>query len=111
IPVAAVGGVLDEVPGLDPLGELLGCEEVIVDPLLLAVARAPRRRRCRELELGNEAAEGADHGSLADAGGTGDDEYGRHDGRFLLLVRRRGRPLSGGAAGRRARSAAAPRDR
>ena len=60
VPVAAVGRVLDEVPASTAAVELVGFEEVVVDAVLLAGPGAPRRRRGRQLELGNELAEGAD---------------------------------------------------
>ena len=50
--VAAVGGELEEVVLVDRAVELLGREEVVVAPVLLALARLPGRRRDRELEVG-----------------------------------------------------------
>ncbi len=109
VPVAAVGGVLEEAAGGDPAVELVAVEEVVVDALGLARPGRPRRRRRRQLELGDDFAEGADQRPLADPGGPGDYEDSRHDGRFLL--QRRSPRLSAGAVGRRARSAAGPTGR
>ena len=53
VAVAAVGGELEEVLLLDPLLELLRGEEVVVAAVYLSLARRPRRRRDRELEVGH----------------------------------------------------------
>jgi hypothetical protein len=48
--------VLDEVPGLDALLELVVVQKVVVDAVVLARPRAACRGRHREIELGDPLA-------------------------------------------------------
>ena len=66
VAVAAVGGELEEVLGVDPLIELGAVEEVVVAAVLLALAGVPRGCRDRHLELRDAPQQLADQRPLPD---------------------------------------------
>ena len=81
VAIAAVGGVLEEVVRVRPAVELGAVEEVVVARRLSSPSRGlARRRRDRELELGDALAQLADQRPLADPGRASDDEDLRHAG-------------------------------
>jgi hypothetical protein len=78
VAIAGVGGVLEELTGLEPAFELLRGEEVVVAPVVLPRPRRPRRGRNRQAQARLTLEQRADEGALADARRTRDHEDGAH---------------------------------
>ena len=69
--------VLEELAGVEPPVELRLGDEVVVDAVDLARPPRARRRRHRQLELGNVPEQPLDQSPLAGARLAGDDEDGQ----------------------------------
>ena len=66
--------MLDKVALCNTTGELLACEEVVVDTVLLPGSRPARGGRDRQLELGDAREQSPDQGALSDPRRARDDE-------------------------------------
>ena len=71
-----VGDVLEELVRLDPREEVVGREEPVVAPVLLAGTPVAGRRRNGHLQLGHALQQLPDQRSLARAGRSCDDDEG-----------------------------------
>src|SRR6202011_1436166 len=83
VAMARVGRPFDEVAGGHAPVELLIGQEVVGAAVDLAGPRLARRRRHRQLQLGDPLHEAPDERALADPRGAGDHEHPAHGCRYL----------------------------